>query len=496
MAGQRCTYISPLSLIPIPNTQVHQDASNSPFSLKNNIVPSLPCLLAKTNLKDATSSTSELRQMQGVINYTKNLNISNSLLGRSSKNCKPSEVSYTKKFSYYSTSPSSLHREILPNLNSKSTLKIKSINNYIDPSNGKNNKLQICDGQSDTKLQSSKSICKTNDTECFDSTTHDIKSVLKNYSVHIKQIPSDCKATIESSKVVDEYKNSNESINYVEEKLKKKYLQIPSVKSRMIGIAISKDLFLQSEAQDKDLSRPEISSSIGNQFKFSLPITMQATNFTNYPRATSTSILNKRSNSYVPKNLELGRYQNKCIMQSHQIADEKDKHKNTTKKSDDLNLLKTEVRTHLKSKRHNCKAQKIVNSESVIIANNLSCNSTNISSQTLPNFSPVTNKQYLSLTGYEKPIVQHVGTKRQILAPRLSSSSSQIKKITDTSTETKYEQSLPSLVISDRHYILNEILRFREDMCHEFKGHRNISIYDIPKPCFNREDATRNAVSV
>ena len=54
---------------------------------------------------------------------------------------------------------------------------------------------------------------------------------------------------------------------------------------------------------------------------------------------------------------------------------------------------------------------------------------------------------------------------------------------------------LPDFRIKDRYYILNEVLLIQEDQCHEFKGHRNISIFDIPKNSFKLGEITRNSVS-
>ena len=48
-----------------------------------------------------------------------------------------------------------------------------------------------------------------------------------------------------------------------------------------------------------------------------------------------------------------------------------------------------------------------------------------------------------------------------------------------------------------RYYVRNEVLNMEEDQTHEFKGHRNISVYDIPPWCINVEEniRTRNAIS-
>ncbi|KAF2345675.1 Schlafen AAA domain, partial [Trinorchestia longiramus] len=53
----------------------------------------------------------------------------------------------------------------------------------------------------------------------------------------------------------------------------------------------------------------------------------------------------------------------------------------------------------------------------------------------------------------------------------------------------------PPHVVADRHYILHSTLQLQEDARHEFKGHCNISIYDIPMSCFNQEGVSRNSVS-
>jgi hypothetical protein len=48
-----------------------------------------------------------------------------------------------------------------------------------------------------------------------------------------------------------------------------------------------------------------------------------------------------------------------------------------------------------------------------------------------------------------------------------------------------------------KYYVRNEVLNIEEDQTHEFKGHRNISVYDIPPWCINVEEniRTRNAIS-
>ena len=48
-----------------------------------------------------------------------------------------------------------------------------------------------------------------------------------------------------------------------------------------------------------------------------------------------------------------------------------------------------------------------------------------------------------------------------------------------------------------KYYVRNEVLNIEEDQTHEFKGHRNISVHDIPPWCINLEEnnRTRNAVS-
>lgn len=48
-----------------------------------------------------------------------------------------------------------------------------------------------------------------------------------------------------------------------------------------------------------------------------------------------------------------------------------------------------------------------------------------------------------------------------------------------------------------KYYVKNEVLNIEEDQTHEFKGHRNISVYDIPPWCINADEniRTRNAIS-
>ena len=49
--------------------------------------------------------------------------------------------------------------------------------------------------------------------------------------------------------------------------------------------------------------------------------------------------------------------------------------------------------------------------------------------------------------------------------------------------------------IADRHYTQHDYVPFEEDLCHEFKGHASISVYDIPVKCLQYGVASRNAVS-
>ncbi|KDR09683.1 uncharacterized protein LOC110838558 [Zootermopsis nevadensis] len=55
----------------------------------------------------------------------------------------------------------------------------------------------------------------------------------------------------------------------------------------------------------------------------------------------------------------------------------------------------------------------------------------------------------------------------------------------------------PSKSPSNKYYRRGEVVGFEEDQTHEFKGHRNISIEEIPPWCINNSDnnRTRNAVS-
>ncbi|PNF25945.1 hypothetical protein B7P43_G10019 [Cryptotermes secundus] len=48
-----------------------------------------------------------------------------------------------------------------------------------------------------------------------------------------------------------------------------------------------------------------------------------------------------------------------------------------------------------------------------------------------------------------------------------------------------------------KHYIRNEVVAFEEDQTHEFKGHRNISVADVPPWCINASNntSTRKAIS-
>ncbi|KAK7077207.1 hypothetical protein SK128_007101, partial [Halocaridina rubra] len=53
-------------------------------------------------------------------------------------------------------------------------------------------------------------------------------------------------------------------------------------------------------------------------------------------------------------------------------------------------------------------------------------------------------------------------------------------------------------VEQDRHYIFGQQISVEEDLAHEFKGHRSISILDIPNLCLHSStgsDRTRNSVS-
>lgn len=51
----------------------------------------------------------------------------------------------------------------------------------------------------------------------------------------------------------------------------------------------------------------------------------------------------------------------------------------------------------------------------------------------------------------------------------------------------------------DRYYVLGQQMNREEDLCHEFKGHRSISIHDLHNLCLNTDgttDRSRNAVSM
>ena len=50
-------------------------------------------------------------------------------------------------------------------------------------------------------------------------------------------------------------------------------------------------------------------------------------------------------------------------------------------------------------------------------------------------------------------------------------------------------------LVTERHYILDQTLPFQEDLCHEFKGHRSISFFDIPVSCVDKLGLSRNSVS-
>jgi hypothetical protein len=54
-----------------------------------------------------------------------------------------------------------------------------------------------------------------------------------------------------------------------------------------------------------------------------------------------------------------------------------------------------------------------------------------------------------------------------------------------------------SVTDSSKYYIRNEVVSFEEDQTHEFKGHRNISVADIPPWCIKgfNNITTRKAVS-
>ncbi|XP_069977217.1 uncharacterized protein [Penaeus vannamei] len=51
----------------------------------------------------------------------------------------------------------------------------------------------------------------------------------------------------------------------------------------------------------------------------------------------------------------------------------------------------------------------------------------------------------------------------------------------------------------DRYYVLGQQMNIEEDLCHEFKGHRSISIHDLHNLCLNTNgtaERSRNAVSI
>jgi hypothetical protein len=54
-----------------------------------------------------------------------------------------------------------------------------------------------------------------------------------------------------------------------------------------------------------------------------------------------------------------------------------------------------------------------------------------------------------------------------------------------------------SVTDKPKYYIRNGVVAFEEDQTHEFKGHRNISVEDVPPWCINTSDniRTRNAIS-
>jgi hypothetical protein len=53
----------------------------------------------------------------------------------------------------------------------------------------------------------------------------------------------------------------------------------------------------------------------------------------------------------------------------------------------------------------------------------------------------------------------------------------------------------PCVSLKDRRYIRGELVGIEEDQTHEFKGHRNISIDEIPPWCISDNNRTRNAIS-
>jgi hypothetical protein len=51
--------------------------------------------------------------------------------------------------------------------------------------------------------------------------------------------------------------------------------------------------------------------------------------------------------------------------------------------------------------------------------------------------------------------------------------------------------------LTKKYYLRGEVVGIEEDQIHEFKGHRNISIAEIPPWCINtsNNNRTRNAIS-
>ncbi|XP_042880078.1 uncharacterized protein LOC122258315 [Penaeus japonicus] len=69
----------------------------------------------------------------------------------------------------------------------------------------------------------------------------------------------------------------------------------------------------------------------------------------------------------------------------------------------------------------------------------------------------------------------------------------------DKETKRRDEGLRPKGDEADRYYVLGQQMNVEEDLCHEFKGHRSISIHDIHNLCLNSNgttDRTRNAVSI
>lgn len=86
--------------------------------------------------------------------------------------------------------------------------------------------------------------------------------------------------------------------------------------------------------------------------------------------------------------------------------------------------------------------------------------------------------------------------KRVVLKARLTEGLG-LRKVKPTWRTKKRTEMTRFSEISRRFYVLNSVVPFEEDATHEFKGHRNIAVEEVPPWCYipGTDRRSRKAVS-